>query len=150
MSVHLNITVDTPLDEDDKGLLAGLGVMVLAIGNRDLAGERFPDVFPGPMTSIAACPREDCGWEGPLIAVPFHEAWHIQQGLQEQAPDAPEQTEEQAITTAIAAALEGKCNAYEVATGYRCISDVGHKGRHRFRDVMGAAINGDEPARGVN
>lgn len=132
MSVHLNITIDTPLDEDDRGVLAGLGIMVLALGNHDLAEDRFPEVFP--LTPVS-CPREGCEWEGPAMLVQFHEAWH-----QNQQPE-PE---------GAAAPVEGKCNALETNTGYRCVSDVGHKGRHRFRDVIGAAVNGDLPASGVN
>jgi len=30
-----------------------------------------------------------------------------------------------------------RCEAIEITTGFRCVSEVGHTGRHRYRDVMG-------------
>jgi hypothetical protein len=32
------------------------------------------------------------------------------------------------------------CGAVELTTGFTCISEVGHTGRHRYREAMGAAV----------
>jgi len=33
-----------------------------------------------------------------------------------------------------------RCGAIEITTGFRCVDEVGHKGRHRFRDAFGDAV----------
>lgn len=43
---------------------------------------------------------------------------------------------------------EVPCGMTEDSTGFRCVSPLGHRGRHRFRDVMGAAVHGDATTTG--
>ena len=45
MGIELNIRVTSPLDEDDRDLLSGVAVMVLAIANHEMAKGAFPDAF---------------------------------------------------------------------------------------------------------
>ena len=33
-----------------------------------------------------------------------------------------------------------RCGAIEITTGFRCVDEVGHTGRHRYRDAMGEAM----------
>jgi hypothetical protein len=43
MGIKLDISVETPLSDDDRDILAGISVMVLAIANRqDLADQGIP------------------------------------------------------------------------------------------------------------
>ena len=46
MGIELIVKITTPLDDDDHNLLSGVAVLVLAIANRELAKERFPETFP--------------------------------------------------------------------------------------------------------
>jgi hypothetical protein len=46
MGIKLGIEIVSPLTEDDKELLSGIAVMTLAIANRELAKQGFPDTFP--------------------------------------------------------------------------------------------------------
>ena len=42
MGIELDIKITSPLSPDDRDLLAGISVMVLAVANRNLAQEAFP------------------------------------------------------------------------------------------------------------
>lgn len=45
MGIKIQIEAETPLDDDDRDILAGLSVMILAIANRqNLADVRDPEV----------------------------------------------------------------------------------------------------------
>ena len=46
MPIKLSIEIVSPLDPDDRDLLSGVAVMTLAIANRELAKQGFPDTFP--------------------------------------------------------------------------------------------------------
>jgi len=46
VSIELDIKITSPLTPDDKDLLSGVAVMVLAIANHELAKQAFPDTFP--------------------------------------------------------------------------------------------------------
>jgi hypothetical protein len=45
MGIKLNIEIQSPLSPDDRDLLSGIAVMTLAIANRELAQQGFPDTF---------------------------------------------------------------------------------------------------------
>jgi hypothetical protein len=48
MGIKLDISVETPLSDDDRDILAGISVMVLAIANRqNLADQPFCVNEPG-------------------------------------------------------------------------------------------------------
>jgi hypothetical protein len=59
MGIRLGIEIISPLTDDDKELLSGIAVMTLAIANRELAKQGFPDTFPDEDPDDA--PPEDCG-----------------------------------------------------------------------------------------
>lgn len=45
MGIKIDISAETPLSDDDRDILAGLSVMILAIANRqNLADARDPEV----------------------------------------------------------------------------------------------------------
>lgn len=46
MPIKLVIEILSPLDPEDKELLAGIAVMTVAIANRELAQRGFPEAFP--------------------------------------------------------------------------------------------------------
>jgi len=46
VSIELDIKIISPLTPDDKDLLSGVAIMVLAIANHELAKQAFPDTFP--------------------------------------------------------------------------------------------------------
>ena len=46
MGIRLSIEITSPLTPDDRDLLSGIAVMTLAIANREMAENRFPDTFP--------------------------------------------------------------------------------------------------------
>ena len=49
MGIKLDISVETPLSEDDRDILAGISVMVLAIANRqNLMDQQPPAEEPAP------------------------------------------------------------------------------------------------------
>ena len=45
MGIRLSIEITSPLTPDDRDLLSGIAVMTLAIANREMAENRFPDTF---------------------------------------------------------------------------------------------------------
>ena len=45
MGVRLSIEIISPLDAEDRDLLAGVAIMTLAIANHELAKARFPETF---------------------------------------------------------------------------------------------------------
>ena len=45
MTIKLQIEITSPLTVEDHEMLSGITVMTLAIANRHLAEERFPDAF---------------------------------------------------------------------------------------------------------
>lgn len=65
MGIKLTLDVETPLSDDDRDLLAGISVMVLAIANRqDLADqEQAADDGPPPCGALShdgqCCTREE-------------------------------------------------------------------------------------------
>ena len=65
MPIKLNIEVTSPLEPDDRELLSGVAVMVLAIANHELAKERFPEAFTDDDEAA-----EDVGPEQTLCALP--------------------------------------------------------------------------------
>ena len=94
MSIKLQIEIEAPLTPEDNALLTGMSLMIMAIADRPLAEERFPEAFPR---------------------------------------DPP------------------PCGAVEPTTGFTCAGEVGHKGRHRYRDLIGdivTAASGDR--QGIN
>ena len=58
MGVRLSIEIISPLEPDDRDMLTGLSIMVMAIANHELAKEHFPDTFPSP-EEIAEQQRQD-------------------------------------------------------------------------------------------
>jgi len=46
MGIKLDISVETPLSDDDRDILAGISVMVLAIANRQNLMEGQPEAEP--------------------------------------------------------------------------------------------------------
>ncbi len=61
MGVRLSIEISSPLEPDDRELLTGLSIMVMAIANHELAKEHFPGAFNDP---------EDEPEPGPCLAWP--------------------------------------------------------------------------------
>jgi hypothetical protein len=59
MGIKLGIEIASPLTDDDKELLSGIAVMTLAIANRELAKQGFPDTFPDEDPEDQ--PPKDCG-----------------------------------------------------------------------------------------
>lgn len=45
MAIKLAIEIVSPLTPDDRDLLSGIAVMTLAIANRELAAQGFPETF---------------------------------------------------------------------------------------------------------
>ena len=101
MGIKLNIEIVSPLEPDDRDMLTGLSIMVMAIANHELAKEHFPGTFPSP-DEIAEQQRQDAAEALPCMA---------SGGGQD--------------------------------AGKSCVSEVGHKGRHRFRFIL-------PPAEGLN
>ena len=58
MGLKLGIEICGPLSDDDKELLSGIAVMTLAIANREMAKQGFPDTFPDDEEDE---PPRDCG-----------------------------------------------------------------------------------------
>jgi hypothetical protein len=68
MTVKLAIEITSPLTPDDHDLLTGISVLTLAIANREMAENRFPDTFPPddeeetpPAEDLAAGQVRPCG-----------------------------------------------------------------------------------------
>ena len=101
MGVRLSIEIVSPLEPDDRELLTGLSIMVMAIANHELAKEHFPGIFPSP---------------------------------EEMAEEARRQAAEPMPCLAQGKGLDA---------GKSCVSEVGHRGRHRFRFIL-------PPAEGLN
>ena len=94
MGIKLSIEIISPLGPDDRDMLTGLSIMVMAIANHELAKEHFPGTFPSP-EEIAEQQRQDAAEPMPCMA-------------------------------------EGRGSDI----GKSCVSEVGHKGRHRFRFIL--------------
>ena len=45
MGIKLSIEITSPLEPEDRELLSGIAVMVLAIANHEMAKAAFPDAF---------------------------------------------------------------------------------------------------------
>lgn len=86
MPVLLSISIQSPLEAEDRELLTGLSIMTLAIANHEMAKAHFPGVMPD-----------------------------------EEPPQQEEEGEE-----------PPSCDA-TTDDGMVCISEAGHRGRHRFR-----------------
>ena len=63
MGIKLGIEIISPLEPDDRDMLTGLSIMVMAIANHELAKEHYPGVFPSP-EEIAEQQRQDAA--GPM------------------------------------------------------------------------------------
>jgi hypothetical protein len=100
MTVKLSIEITSPLSPDDHDLLSGIAAMTLAIANRELAAQGFPEAFPS----------EDGAAVEPTGEIP------------------------PVVTAACGAVSEDGAAA--------CVSEVGHRGRHRFRKLPVATNNG--------
>lgn len=98
MTVKLAIEILSPLTPDDRDLLAGIAVMTLAIANREMAENRFPDTFTPDEEETEETQEQPCG------------------DLEYTVRPGSEVAE---------------------ATGSICISPVGHRGRHKYRDLRG-------------
>ena len=111
MTVKLAIEIVSPLTPDDRDLLAGIAVMTLAIANREMAENRFPDTFtPDPEEEEApADPGEE------YSAGQAQPCGHLEMTASDQS------------------------HVME-ATGGVCISPVGHRGRHKYRTLTGVGI----------
>ena len=85
MGIRIDISAETPLSDDDRDILAGISVMVLAIANRqNLADQTLQD--DDETEGMESAP---CGFQN---------------------PDDPDRY---------------------------CISEVGHSGRHQYRNTNG-------------
>lgn len=91
MGISLKIEINSPLTTEDRDLLSGVAVMTLAIVNRELAQQHFPETFP-PDEKADQAEHEPCGMEA--------------------------------------------------GDGTVCVSQVGHRGRHRFRRLAVGMTNG--------
>ena len=65
MGVKLSIDIISPLEPDDREMLTGMSIMVMAIANHELAKEHFPGVFPSP-DEIAEQQRQDAAAAEPM------------------------------------------------------------------------------------
>jgi hypothetical protein len=110
MTVKLAIEIMSPLTPDDRDLLTGIAVMTLAIANREMAENRFPDTFTPD-------PEEE-----------------------EEEPKAEEYSAGQAQPCGhLEMTMSDQSRVLE-ATGGVCISPVGHRGRHKYRTLTGVGI----------
>ena len=113
MGIRLSIDITSPLTPDDRDLLSGIAVMTLAIANREMAENRFPDTFtPDPEEEEApADPGEEysAGQAHPCGDLEYT----VSAGSQAAEP-----------------------------TGSICVSPVGHRGRHRYRRLPVETTNG--------
>ena len=76
MGVRLSIEIVSPLQPDDRDMLTGLSIMVMAIANHELAKEHFPGVFPSP-DEIAEQQRQDAAAAaGPMPCMAEREGRH--------------------------------------------------------------------------
>ncbi len=105
MPIKLNIEIVTPMTADDRDLLTGISVMVLAIANREMAENRFPDTFQ---------PDEE---ETPPT------------------PQAEEYVAGQAKPCGDLEYTVRPGSQVAEATGNLCVSPVGHRGRHKYRSL---------------
>lgn len=67
MGIRLSIEMTSPLTPDDRDLLSGIAVMTLAIANRELAQQGFPETFP-PDEDEHALEAEPCAMINPASA----------------------------------------------------------------------------------
>jgi hypothetical protein len=66
VGVKLSIDIVSPLEPDDRDMLTGLSIMVMAIANHELAKEHFPGTFPSP-DEIAEQQRQDAAEAMPCM-----------------------------------------------------------------------------------
>ena len=65
MGIKLDVSVETPLSDDDRDILAGISVMVLAIANRQNLAEQaqqaldLEDATEGMEPPVCAVQRDD-------------------------------------------------------------------------------------------
>ena len=73
MPIKLNIEVVSPMTPDDHDLLSGIAVMTLAIANRELAKQGFPETFPddedAPLVEIADENGHQHHWVAGTLAI---------------------------------------------------------------------------------
>ena len=61
MGIKLTLEVVSPLDPEDRELLSGCAVMILAIANHEMAKAAFPDAFGDGGDEEKAEPPTPCG-----------------------------------------------------------------------------------------
>jgi len=61
MGVKLSIDIISPLEPDDREMLTGMSIMVMAIANHELAKEHFPGTFPSPDEMAEEARRQAAG-----------------------------------------------------------------------------------------
>jgi hypothetical protein len=105
VGISLKIEINSPLTPDDKDMLAGIAVMTLAIANRELAAQGFPETFPPDDELESTELRPD--------AVDYIAGRTNEATTQAQAP----------------------CGAVSEDGMAVCVSGAGHRGRHRFRAI---------------
>jgi hypothetical protein len=64
MGIKLSFEITSPLEPDDRDMLTGLSIMVIA--NHELAKEHFPGTFPSP-EEIAEQQRQDAAEAMPCM-----------------------------------------------------------------------------------
>ena len=75
MGIKLDISVETPLSDDDRDILAGISVMVLAIANRQNLADQQEQEEPEdaePLSCGAVAP----GASGSCVREPGHSGRH--------------------------------------------------------------------------
>ena len=75
MGIKLDISVETPLSDDDRDILAGISVMILAIANRqNLADQEPQDESEGMETPVCGSLAPDAS--GSCVRAPGHSGRH--------------------------------------------------------------------------
>ena len=118
MGIKLDVSVQTPLSDDDRDILAGISVMVLAIANRqDLVEQEVP---PKP------CLQQHPDRPGLYCVAPVgHDGDHL---YDEYAADD---------------AVPLDCGTVWSDASGSCVREPGHSGRHRYRPFNGLVNRGD-------
>jgi hypothetical protein len=113
MGIKLDISVETPLSDDDRDILAGISVMVLAIANRQNLADQEIDL-PRPCREQHP-DRPDLYCVAPV----GHDGDHLYD-------EHMEEDMEPLYCGTVAPDASGSC-----------IREVGHSGRHKYRPLNG-------------
>ena len=127
MTIKLQIEVTSPISPEDHEMLSGIAVMTLAIANRHLAVERFPEAF-GAEEQTA--PSEEMDIEAADRAVEALTPEEIANASPSETP-----------FTHFPINESNMCSVMD--NDLICIATTGHKGRHRMRSY-------DEYLKGLN